>query len=76
VHLCHTDDPVRPDCYRRVTVYGEPVGALLGLEVEAAGIKDIVGRRGRTVSPEESAMAGLVALTEELGLYGTGPDSG
>jgi hypothetical protein len=27
--LCHTGDPDRPDCYRRVTVYHEPLGALL-----------------------------------------------
>jgi hypothetical protein len=27
--LCHPSAEEQPDCYRRVTVYGEPVGALL-----------------------------------------------
>jgi hypothetical protein len=27
-HLCHPPDASLPDCYRRVTVYGEPLGAL------------------------------------------------
>jgi hypothetical protein len=76
VHLCHTDDPARPDCYRRVTVYAEPVGVLLGLKPEPSGIAGIIGRDGSTVSPEESAIASLVALTEELSLYDDGPDGG
>lgn len=26
--VCHTDEPGKPDCYRRITVYGEPFGVL------------------------------------------------
>lgn len=25
-YFCHPDDPNKPDCYRLVTVYGEPIG--------------------------------------------------
>lgn len=39
--LCHTDDPGLPDCYRRVTVYSEPVGALLAMEPLPAGVQGI-----------------------------------
>jgi hypothetical protein len=42
VHLCHPNDPVRPDCYRRVTVYHEPLGNLLGDEVLPPGITGII----------------------------------
>lgn len=28
VRLCHSGDPNRPDCYRRVTVYKEEIGVL------------------------------------------------
>ena len=39
---CSPDDPAtRPDCYRRVTEFGEPVGALLGVEPKPAGVEDI-----------------------------------
>ena len=31
----------RPDCYARVTEYGEPVGALIGVEPMPAGVEDI-----------------------------------
>ena len=30
--VCDPDNPGLPDCYRRVTVYSEPVGALLGVD--------------------------------------------
>lgn len=61
VPLCHTDNPALPDCYRRVTVWGETVGVLLGLEVKPGGLAGI--------SPETDAFLGLTALSEELGLY-------
>lgn len=32
-HVCHYDDG--PDCYRRITVYGERLGILAGLPVAA-----------------------------------------
>ena len=38
--LCHPDDRSLPDCYRRVTVYHEPVGALVGVEPKPAGIRN------------------------------------
>lgn len=41
--LCHTDDPALPDCYRRVTVYSEPIGALLGDGLKPAGVEGIIG---------------------------------
>jgi hypothetical protein len=75
-HLCHTDDPARPDCYRRVTVYAESVGALLGFEVQPAGIKGITGRDGNAISPQDAALAALAAMSADLGLYDTGPDCG
>jgi hypothetical protein len=44
IDLCHPNglpgEPVtRPDCYRRVTVYHEPLGALTGVECKPAGIE-------------------------------------
>jgi hypothetical protein len=42
VPLCHTDDPELPDCYRRVTVYSEPVGALMFLVPLPAGVEGII----------------------------------
>ena len=36
--LCHPNDPERPDCYRRVTVYHEPLGTLLGVRPLPAGV--------------------------------------
>ena len=39
---CHPDDPtVWPDCYRRVTEFGEPAGALRGIEPLPVGVEDI-----------------------------------
>lgn len=38
---CHPNDETRPDCYRRITVYREPVGALVGMEPLPAGVEDI-----------------------------------
>lgn len=37
----------RPDCYRRITEYGEPVGALLDVDPKPPGVEDIRG----TASP-------------------------
>lgn len=72
VHLCHTGDPALPDCYRRVTVYSEPVGALLGIDPKPGGVRDIRRVEGGSlvVSAELAAADRLTALTEELGLYG------
>lgn len=39
--VCHTDSPDRPDCYRRLTVYAERLGALLEARPLPAGIEDI-----------------------------------
>lgn len=39
--LCHPDLHSLPDCYRRVTVYGEPLGALLGLRALPPGVHSI-----------------------------------
>jgi hypothetical protein len=44
VHLCHPNDPARPDCYRRVTVYREPLGALRAITGKPAGIKEIISQ--------------------------------
>jgi hypothetical protein len=37
--LCHPSDTSLPDCYRRVGVWAEPVGALLGYDVKPAGVE-------------------------------------
>jgi hypothetical protein len=37
-NVCHPNDASRPDCYRRITVYHEPAGALIGVEVKPAGV--------------------------------------
>lgn len=44
VGVCHPDDPLRPDCYRRVTVYLEPLGALAGVRPLPAGVRDLIER--------------------------------
>jgi hypothetical protein len=41
VPLCHPSDPLLPDCYRRVTIYKEPLGALRRLEDQPPGITAI-----------------------------------
>jgi hypothetical protein len=39
---CSPDDPeTRPDCYRRVTEFGEAAGALIGTDPKPTGITDI-----------------------------------
>jgi hypothetical protein len=41
---CHPDDPAkRPDCYRRVTVYGEAQGALRDVDPKPVGVEGIRG---------------------------------
>ena len=41
---CSPDDPTkRPDCYRRITEFGERPGALVGVEPEPVGVEDIRG---------------------------------
>lgn len=39
--LCHPSQDDLPDCYRRVTVHGEPLGVLRGLAVLPVGVRDI-----------------------------------
>ena len=40
--LCHPNDPSRPDCYRRVTVWSEPLGILRSVVVDPpAGVERI-----------------------------------
>ena len=41
VKLCHTGYEGRPDCYRRVTVYHEPLGILKDVNPVPDGVKDI-----------------------------------
>lgn len=41
VKLCHTGDPDRPDCYRRVTVYHEYLGILKDADPLPAGVENI-----------------------------------
>lgn len=41
VPVCHPDDPQRPDCYRRITVYAEPLGALISPFALPRGIEGI-----------------------------------
>lgn len=48
--LCHPSDASLPDCYRRVSVWAEPVGALLHDGPKPAGVESIV-------SAEEHAKA-------------------
>jgi hypothetical protein len=36
--LCHPNDPALPDCYRRVVIYGEPVGRLAGMTPRPGGV--------------------------------------
>lgn len=40
--LCHPNAAGRPDCYRRVTVYGEPLGALRDVTPKPDGIDWLV----------------------------------
>lgn len=39
--LCHTSDPNRPDCYRRVTVYHESLGILRIADPVPDGVENI-----------------------------------
>jgi len=61
IPLCHPNEPGRPDCYRRRTVYGEPLGALIGVEPKPPGVTGC--------ARAEAAFQVMVNLTEELGLY-------
>jgi hypothetical protein len=39
---CSPEDTTRyPDCHRRITEYGEPVGALVNVEPKPVGIENI-----------------------------------
>lgn len=60
VRLCHPDDPARPDCYRRVTVYREPLGALIGADPKPPGVTCIGNPGG------EAAFREMAALGDEL----------
>ena len=43
---CSPDDPTkRPDCYRRITVYGEAPGALRGIDPLPVGIEEILNAK-------------------------------
>jgi hypothetical protein len=42
VNVCHTDNKDKPDCYRRITVYHEPLGALKGLATLPRGVSEII----------------------------------
>ena len=38
--VCHPNATGRPDCYRRITVYREPLGALLDADPKPDGLAD------------------------------------
>lgn len=40
--VCHVDSPYLPDCYKRVTVYGEHLGSLKPFRMKPAGVEKIV----------------------------------
>ena len=61
VPVCHPNDPQRPDCYVRATVWNEPLGALRDRDPKPAGL--------RGISEVDDAFLDMVALSEELGLY-------
>lgn len=74
--VCHPNTGEQPDCYRRITVYAEPVGALLAADPMPWGIEGILrlDDAGRLVpAAEVTAARELTALSEELGLYDAGP---
>lgn len=48
VAVCHPNAPGRPDCYRRVTIYAERLGALIGVNPKPAGVDAIIGEPGTT----------------------------
>lgn len=58
VHVCHPNDPTRPDCMRRLSVYREPLGALIGVDPKPAGLEGI--------SEQQSVIADLSELGQEL----------
>jgi hypothetical protein len=60
--VCHPHDPGLPDCYRRVSVWAERLGALRGRDPMPAGLDG--------VSDAADAFLRMVTLTEELDLYG------
>lgn len=64
--LCHPADASLPDCYRRVTVYREPLGALVGLATLPAGVSDIRSPRSGEARPGPD-WAGIRARYEALG---------
>lgn len=41
VPVCHPSDPLMPDCYRRITVYHEPLGTLISPFALPRGIEGI-----------------------------------
>ena len=41
IRLCHPNDPARPDCYRRISIWNEAQGALIGIEPKPGGVSDI-----------------------------------
>lgn len=45
--VCHPSDPGLPDCYRRITVYGERLSALYGAWPLPAGCATIRPTAGR-----------------------------
>ena len=47
--VCHTATVGLPDCYRRVTVHGEPLGALLDANPVPSGIHEIRNAQIRTM---------------------------
>ena len=62
IHLCHPNEPGRPDCYRRVSIYSEQIGILRGVDPKPPGVTGCASAEG--------AFQAMVDLTEELRLYG------
>lgn len=67
--LCHPNAPGRPDCYRRVTVYHESLGALLDADPKPDRISGIVKEPDRIRSAEvEQIRAEVRRAMDAMGL--------
>lgn len=58
--LCHTNAIGRPDCYRRVTVYHEPLGILKNVLPLPTGVDDVF-------DPGMALLRELTQLGQEIG---------
>lgn len=58
IRLCHPNDPSRPSCFRRITIYREPLGALLDADPKPAGLDGMLG--------QDIAISGAVVCTTHM----------